>query len=382
VIRFGASFGSNLPTHDDRMPAFPERFVLFVSAIEARKNHVLLVHVWERLLERHGSAQVPTLVFFGGVNWLARDLLAELESKKYLDGKIVRLSGFSDAVLAEAYRRCLFTVFPSLSEGWGLPVAESLACGKFCITSNRASLPEVGGDFVDYFDPTSVEDALAKIERALFAPGYLAGRVARIKAEYVPPSWSDCARTIVATLDATVMQPGGGAAAPPDRAVQIGAGVIRSERPLAPTPKRGLAYWLATWFGVGLIWIAPGTAGTIVALPVHWALATLPLALHLALIAALLAAGIWSAGRLADLLAQADPPVVVIDEVAGALLALVCVSGRGLLWQLVTLLLFRLLDILKPWPIYLAERCKPTGLGIMADDVVAGLAAGFIVYLA
>ncbi|HEY6259627.1 MAG TPA: glycosyltransferase family 1 protein [Xanthobacteraceae bacterium] len=180
---------------------FPERFVLLVSTIEIRKNHRLLVEVWRRLLERHGAEAVPVLIFVGQIGWLVDDLLAGLAASRYLSGKIEHRRGLSDADLRAAYRSCLFTIFPSLCEGWGLPVAESLAQGKFCVASNRTSIPEVGGDLVDYFDPTNEDDALAKIERLLFEPDYLAAREARVRAQFRPRSWADCVHALVDALD-------------------------------------------------------------------------------------------------------------------------------------------------------------------------------------
>jgi glycosyltransferase involved in cell wall biosynthesis len=191
--------GAPLSGDSDTM-RFPERFVLFVSTIEIRKNHRLLINVWRRLVERHGAAAVPVLILVGQIGWLVDDLMAELAASNYLSGKIEHRRGLSDAQLHDAYRSCLFTVFPSLAEGWGLPVAESLARGKFCIASNRTSIPDVGGDLVDYFDPTDEADALAKVERVLFEPGYLAAREARLKAEYRPRSWSECVHALIAEL--------------------------------------------------------------------------------------------------------------------------------------------------------------------------------------
>jgi glycosyltransferase involved in cell wall biosynthesis len=166
--------------------SFPQRYVLFVSTIEVRKNHRLLVRVWRRLLEQHGEDVVPALIFAGQIGWLVDDLLADLAASNYLSGKIVLLPGLSDAQLRQAYRSSLFTVFPSLCEGWGLPIAESLAHGKFCVASDRTSIPEVGGDLIDYFDPSDDDDAVAKIERPLLDPGYLTAREARVRAEYRP----------------------------------------------------------------------------------------------------------------------------------------------------------------------------------------------------
>jgi glycosyltransferase involved in cell wall biosynthesis len=209
VIRLGGEW-SERPTarragEAARKPArqmrLPLRYALFVSTIEIRKNHRLLVRVWRRLIERHGAEAVPVLIFAGQVGWMVDDLLADLTASDWLGGKIEHRPGLSDVELDVAYRRCLFTLFPSLAEGWGLPVAESLAHGKFCLASNRTSIPEVGGDLIDYFDPADDGDTVAKIERLLFEPGYLAAREARLRAEYRPGTWADCARSVVLQLE-------------------------------------------------------------------------------------------------------------------------------------------------------------------------------------
>ena len=180
----------------------PERFVLYVSTIEPRKNHRLLVGVWRRLIAQHGADFTPDLVWVGRfanpdpASAFRKELLSD-----QLGGKLRLLINLSDEELAEAYRRCLFTVYPSLCEGWGLPVAESLAHGRLCVASDRTSLPEVGGKFVDYFNPGDIEDAVAKIERPLVDPEYLAAREALSRDAYRPASWSDCARSLVGLLD-------------------------------------------------------------------------------------------------------------------------------------------------------------------------------------
>ncbi len=200
VLLIGTGFGDPHAA-PARVRPLPDRYALFVSTIEARKNHLFLLRVWRRLVERHGGAAVPSLVLVGRVGWMVDAFMAALRDNDYLDGKVVHWTDVSDGELREIYRHCLFTLFPSLYEGWGSPVAESLTYGKFCIAADRASLPEVGGEFCDYFDPTDEEDALAMIERALFEPGYLAAREARIRSLYRTPSWADCARLLITTLD-------------------------------------------------------------------------------------------------------------------------------------------------------------------------------------
>jgi glycosyltransferase involved in cell wall biosynthesis len=211
VVEPGSGFNNRLAPEGAIRVDLPKPYVLFVSTIEIRKNHRLLVRIWRRLLERHGTDAVPSLVFAGQIGWLVDDLLADLVASDYLGGKIVLMPGLSDAELREAYRSSLFTVFPSLCEGWGLPIAESLMHGKFCVASNRTSIPEVGGDLVDYFDPANEADVLAKIERLLLDPAYLKAREARLEAEYRPRSWADCVHALVGYLEQTLAADGASA---------------------------------------------------------------------------------------------------------------------------------------------------------------------------
>jgi glycosyltransferase involved in cell wall biosynthesis len=170
------------------------------SSISVRKNQELLIRIWRNLLQRYDRAAMPTLVLAGRPDESAAPLIADLKRANFEDGKIVILANLSDAELSEAYKQCAFTVFPSLCEGWGLPVAESLISGKFCVASNRDSIPEVGSDFIDYFDPSDEADATRKIERAVFDTNYLAERTDRIRRNYVPSSWTDCMKSIMKTI--------------------------------------------------------------------------------------------------------------------------------------------------------------------------------------
>ncbi len=134
----------------------PAGFVLCVGTVEVRKNHRLLVETWLKLLQRHDPADVPVLLWVGREGWLIDDLLAEIDRSNFIDGKLLWLGqqeGLPDSSLHGLYRACLFTMFPSYYEGWGLPVSESLAHGKLCIASSASSIPEVGGDLIDYHAP-------------------------------------------------------------------------------------------------------------------------------------------------------------------------------------------------------------------------------------
>lgn len=174
--------------------ALPGRFALYVSTIEPRKNHRLLFYLWKRLLDRHPPAAVPDLVLLGKRGWQSNDFLSELSNAGYLGGKITWIAEADDALLALAYRRCAFTVFPSFYEGFGLPVAESLGFGKPCLASDQASIPEVGGDLVDYFDPYELSQAYALVETAIFHEAFLASRSQRIRERFRPTDWPAYAR--------------------------------------------------------------------------------------------------------------------------------------------------------------------------------------------
>jgi phosphatidylglycerophosphatase A len=142
-----------------------------------------------------------------------------------------------------------------------------------------------------------------------------------------------------------------------------------------------LARVLATWFGCGYSPIAPGTVGTLGALPLVYFLHTRGLVPYWCATALVTAVGVWASGRVAKELGVEDPQSVVIDEVAGVLIAVGLASGLAFRSSLVgaalAVALFRLFDIWKPGPID-SVQSLPHGFGIMADDVLAGVAAGLI----
>ncbi|BFL63075.1 glycosyltransferase family 4 protein [Roseomonas mucosa] len=190
----------------------PGSYVLFVSTLEARKNHALLFRVWRRLLDEMPREQVPTLVFAGRVGWLVADLMQQLENAEWLGGKIRLVRDPSDEELLALYRGCRFTLFPSLFEGWGLPVSESLALGRPCIASNRTSLPEAGGALARYFDPDDLDDACATIRAVIEDPEGLEAWRERVAREFRHVPWSDSADAILEGVLALPAQAAGPAA--------------------------------------------------------------------------------------------------------------------------------------------------------------------------
>jgi glycosyltransferase involved in cell wall biosynthesis len=214
VVPFGAGFG--LAKAAPAGEAGERRdHVLYVSTIEIRKNHTLLVDVWEELIRRHGADCVPTLVFAGKYGWQIEDLRRRLTQNAFFGGKIRVVGNLSDEGLSALYRDSLFTMFPSHCEGWGLPVAESLVHGRLCIASNATSIPEVGGPFALYHDPLDVAEACRLVEAALFDGTTRAEQERLIAERYKAPSWRDTAHAVMAVLDAQA----GGIVAPLPAAV-------------------------------------------------------------------------------------------------------------------------------------------------------------------
>lgn len=125
-------------------------------------------------------------------------------------------------------------------------------------------------------------------------------------------------------------------------------------------------------FGLGLAPKAPGTFGTFAALPLIFTTMYFPLWLQIVFAVVISVFGIWACGKTADDLGVHDHPAIVWDEVAGYYITMI---GAALSWQslLVGFLFFRFFDIAKPGPIRILDRRLHGGLGIMADDILAGV---------
>jgi glycosyltransferase involved in cell wall biosynthesis len=181
---------SGVAPRDDVARLLGNRYLLFVSTIEHRKNQQTLCRAYARLVD-WGVTDLPTLVFAGAIGIGGAALVEEIAADHRLRGKVVALSGTSDADLVALYRGCLFTVYPSLYEGWGMPVSESLAYGKLCLASREGSLPEAGEEFVDYLDPWDVDEWANRIYRYISIPGAVARREDEIRRYFRPRRWRD-----------------------------------------------------------------------------------------------------------------------------------------------------------------------------------------------
>ena len=200
-----ASLADGEELDEEFIANLPPEFVLCVCTLEGRKNHLILLQTWLSLNRKYGS-RTPTLILVGKWGWKIEEFSAQLSASRNADGKIIILGNLSDKELDYLYRNCLFTVFPSFVEGWGLPVGESLAYGKPCIASNTSSIPEVGGDFCRYFSPYDPVGALTAIEETLLDREALRAWTERVAKEFEPRTWRDVAVNFLEKMDSAVLQ--------------------------------------------------------------------------------------------------------------------------------------------------------------------------------
>jgi glycosyltransferase involved in cell wall biosynthesis len=174
----------------------PAGFVLAAGTLEPRKNLPRLVEAYESLGEAVQRAH--PLVVVGALGWETGPTLEALQA---LGGRCTMLGYVSDAALAELYRRCAVFCYPSLGEGFGLPVLEAMAAGAAVVTSNISSLPEVGGDAVQYVDPHAVDSIAAGLAILLTDEDRRAELGRRARARAAEFSWERFAETALKTLE-------------------------------------------------------------------------------------------------------------------------------------------------------------------------------------
>ena len=173
----------------------PAKFALYVSTLEPRKNHVMLLEAWRRLL-RDGTVAASgfKLVFVGRVGWMVDDLVRELQTDLDLKDTVIHLTGIDDARLAALYREAAFCLYPSIFEGYGLPPVEALQRGKALIVSTTGSLPEVVGDFAVLLDPMDVSAWTDRIRAWIQGSPEPLELAARARRDYRAVTWEKSAR--------------------------------------------------------------------------------------------------------------------------------------------------------------------------------------------
>ena len=139
-------------------------YLLSVCTLEPRKNLPRLLQAYEQVRAR--NKERLQLVLTGRLGWQYEELVRQLGNSPY--SQDIVLTGFvPDRDLADLYRGARAFAFPSLYEGFGLPVLEAMSCGIPVMASNISSIPEVGGDCICYCDPYSIESMVRALETVL-----------------------------------------------------------------------------------------------------------------------------------------------------------------------------------------------------------------------
>jgi glycosyltransferase involved in cell wall biosynthesis len=148
-------------------------FVVYCSTIEVRKNHILLLHLWEELRQRVPPERLPILVFAGKWGWSAETVRLLAERNWRLRPHLRVMDKISDAELIWLYRHARFTVFPSLTEGFGLAAAESLSFGTPVVVSDCPALLEATERLMPAFHPHDFIGWRQELEHLICDEGYL-----------------------------------------------------------------------------------------------------------------------------------------------------------------------------------------------------------------
>ncbi|MGM9581510.1 MAG: glycosyltransferase family 4 protein [Anaerovibrio sp.] len=168
----------------------PDNYILFVGTIEPRKNVQRLIKAFN--MYKSKEKDDLKLVLAGGKGWLSEDIYKEAEISKYKDD--ILFTGYIPESLKPAlYAKAKAMVYPSLYEGFGLPVLEAMAVGTQVVTSSVSSMPEVAGGVGIYIDPLSEEDICCGISRAIFE-GFSAEKIVKRARLF---SWKKCYRETV-----------------------------------------------------------------------------------------------------------------------------------------------------------------------------------------
>jgi glycosyltransferase involved in cell wall biosynthesis len=182
-----------------RSPLRPRRFALFVSTLEPRKGHALLLEAWRRLLRRGVPQRADfRLLFVGRTGWMVDDVMQRLKADGSQDPyAAIHWEGVDDLELERLYRDCAFCLYPSRYEGFGLPIVEAFSRGKAVIASTGGALPETVNGFSPCLDPLDVDAWTALLGEWIERPEARAAWEARIRSAYRPREWPAVAEQIM-----------------------------------------------------------------------------------------------------------------------------------------------------------------------------------------
>jgi glycosyltransferase involved in cell wall biosynthesis len=180
--------GAVLTPESDLRP-IAEPYFLMLGTIEPRKNHSMILQLWRRLIELHGE-KAPRLVIVGQRGWECEHVLDLLERCDLLRGFVLEKTVCSDAELVTYLRHAQALLFPSFTEGYGLPLVEALNLGVPVLASDLPVFREIADDIPEYLDPLDAMGWMRCIESFSQASSPLrAAQLARIS-KFAPPTWA------------------------------------------------------------------------------------------------------------------------------------------------------------------------------------------------
>lgn len=166
-------------------------YVIYVSTIEPRKNHQLLLDIWRELFAERGE-NCPTLLMVGMRGWGSEDMIRSAQRMQASKaGKIAWREGLSDALLTKLYSRSAFAVFPSYFEGWGLAATEAAALGKICVISSTGALVEATQGKMPSYHPLDFVGWKQEIIRLLDDADYRRSLEAKLNTKLFRRTWQD-----------------------------------------------------------------------------------------------------------------------------------------------------------------------------------------------
>lgn len=183
--------------------ALKSDYILLVSTIEGRKNHILAFRALEKILKRRGEC--PRLVCVGRVGWRSEQFLEACYKSNFLGSRVTIRQDISDNELDRLYQGCRFSLYPSSYEGWGLPVGESLSKRRLVVASDASSIPEVGVDAAVYFKSGDLDDLADKIEENFFDDDIFLTNMENVF-DYQPVSWLDIAGKVTSACVASLRE--------------------------------------------------------------------------------------------------------------------------------------------------------------------------------
>ncbi len=188
-IRLGDQLPTSCELPTQRIIEYTESpYILSVGTLEYRKNHILLLNAYRYMVDIQ-KYKPPNLLIVGKKGWLDHDIEYQVANDPRLFGRVFILQGVSDGDLQHLYSEALFTVYPSIYEGWGLPVAESLSFGKPCIASGTSSMREIAPGLVKHAHPLLLDEWVNAIREFTDNPGKLKQASELVKLAYKQTSW-------------------------------------------------------------------------------------------------------------------------------------------------------------------------------------------------